>query len=328
MPKAFERHPDDEEAPLYVRWNPGRSPFAIEMRLDLVARAGAEIERANRLDLETGGVLIGSFPSAAVPTLRIDDFIPIPRDAGDGQVFMLNPDEHERFAQTRWRDLPRDKTAVGFFRSHLRAGPLKPSIADRGLLSEHFRDVYVLLLVEGHEPNRAAFFVAARRELPDQPSVREFRFAGDAFQSLPEIQEETIEEPAPASARERPRAWQPWWAVLFAVVVLVCAVIVWALDGKIGLSGNTGSVDLSIRDDGQVLTISWNHAAREIAHAGGATLLIDDGASRRKIALGQDDLVLGAIDYKRSGAHVTATLTLDLPTGNAAPETASWPAAQ
>lgn len=326
MPRVPQRH-SDEEAPLYVRWNPARSPFAIEMRLDLVTRAGAEIERANRLDLETGGVLIGSFPSAAVPTLRIDDFISIPRDAGDGQVFMLNPDEHERFAQTRWRDLPRDKTAVGFFRSHLRAGPLKPSIADRGLLSEHFRDAYVLLLVEGREPNRAAFFVAAHRELPDQPSVREFRFAEEAFQSLPEIQpEEAIEAPEPAPAAERPRSWRPWWAVLFAVVLLVCAVIVWALDGNIGFQGNAEPVDLSIGGSGPVLTISWNHKAREIAHGSGAILLIDDGTSRRKIVLGQDDLVLGAIDYKRSSAHVTATLTVNLPSGNAAPEMASWPA--
>ncbi|MGH9584690.1 MAG: hypothetical protein ACRD4O_17350 [Bryobacteraceae bacterium] len=313
-----------EEAPLYVRWNPDRSPFAIEMKLDLVARAGAEIEKASQLNVETGGVLIGSFPSAAVPTLRIDDFISIPRRAGDGQVFMLNPDEHERFAQVRWRDLPHEKTAVGFFRSHLRSGPLKPSIADRGLLSEHFRDVYALLLVEGRDLNRAAFFVAANRELPDQPSVREFRFEEEAFKSLPEVQPE--ESPVPVSGL-RPLAWRPWWAALFALVVLVCAAIVWAVDGNGGASANPGSVNLSISGTGSVLTVSWNHAARQIAHAGGATLLIADGASRRRIELGEDDLILGAIDYQRSSAHVAATLTLKLP-GGSAPHTADWQAAR
>ncbi|MGH9619775.1 MAG: hypothetical protein ACRD45_08710 [Bryobacteraceae bacterium] len=324
MPRTFERH-TSEEAPLYVRWNPDRSPFAIEMRLDLVERIGSEIERGNRLDVETGGVLIGSFPSTAVPTLRIDDFIPIARRADDGQIFMLNPDEHERFAQARWRDLPAEKTAVGFFRSHLRSGPLKPSIADRGLLSEHFREVYVLLLVEGAEQRRAAFFVAARRELPDQPSVPEFRFDEAGFQSLPELQTEEALEPAPPTVGAREPGWKPWWALLFVLVLVACAAIVWALSG---VAGNRSSVDLSIRGAGRVLTISWNHAARQIANASGAALVIADGANQSTIQLGEDDLILGAIDYKRSGDHVTATLTLQHPSGSGAPLTANWPASQ
>lgn len=326
MAKVPERH-TDEEAPLYVRWNPDRSAFAIEMRLDLVARAGAEIERANRLNLETGGVLIGSVVNSAVPTLSIDDFIPIPRQPGDGQVFMLNPDEHERFARTRWRDLPPGKTAVGFFRSHLRSGPLKPSIADRGLLSEHFRDVYVLLLVEGRESNRAAFFVAANRELPDQPSVREFRFTEEAFRALPEVQpEESLEAAAAAPERREAVAWRPWWAVLFALVLFACAAIVWEVYGNIGVG--TGPAKLSITSTGPVLKISWNHTARDVTDANQAILLIDDGNSRRKITLGQDDLLLGAVDCQKSGTEVTATLRLTQSSGNVATETAHWPKTQ
>jgi hypothetical protein len=324
MPRVSERH-SSEEAPLYVRWNPDRSPFAIEMRLDLVARIGAEIERGNRLDVETGGILIGTFPSTAVPTLRIDDFISIPRRADDGQVFMLNPDEHERFAQARWRDLPAEKTAVGFFRSHLRSGPLKPSIADRGLLSEHFREVYVLLLVEGGEQRRAAFFVAMRRELPDQPSVPEFRFDEEGFQSLPEVQSEEAPEPVAAASGAREPAWKPWWALLFVLVLVACAAIVWALSG---IPGNRSSVELAIRGTGRVLTISWNHAARPIGDASGGTLVIADGANQSTVTLGEDDLILGAIDYQRSGDHVTATLTLQHPSGSSTPLTANWPASQ
>lgn len=323
MAKDPERQANDG-APLYVRWNPDRSAFAIELRLDLVARARAEIERANRLDLETGGVLIGSFVNSAVPTLRIDDFIPIPRQPGDGQVFMLNPDEHERFARTRWRDLPPEKTAVGFFRSHLRSGPLKPSIADRGLLSEHFRDVYVLLLVEGLEPNRAAFFVAANRELPDQPSVREFRFSEEAFQTLPEVQAEESLEPAEAEpARPGAAAWRPWWAVLFALVLFACAAIVWGVYGQIG--AGKGPANLSISGTGPVLKIAWNRSDHEISSASGGTLIIEDGGRRSRINLGQDDLVLGTVEYKRISAAVGATLTVRLPSGGTATQKAQWP---
>jgi hypothetical protein len=315
-----------EEAPLYVRWNPERTPFAIEMKLELVARMGAEIANGNRLNFETGGVLVGSFPSSAVPTLRIDDFIPVPRRADDGQVFMLNPAEHERFAQVRWLGVSREKTAVGFFRSHLRPGPLKPSIADRGLLSEHFREVYVLLLVEGREPNRAAFFIAANRELPDQPSVREFRFDEAEFKSLPEMQPEEAREQEPATEGRR-LAWRPWWAVLFAFVLLACAALVWSTHGSGGAGpfGNPAAINLSIAGTGPVVKISWNHAAREIAHASGATLTVVDGGSRREIALGEDDLMLGAIDYKRSTGHVEAALTLKVP-GGSATQTANWQA--
>jgi hypothetical protein len=325
--RIASEQPVHEEAPLYVRWNPERTPFAIEMKLDLLARISAEIATGNRLNFETGGVLVGSFPSAVVPTLRIDDFIAVPRRADDGQVFMLDPAEHERFAQVRWLGVSREKSAVGFFRSHLRSGPLKPSIADRGLLAEHFREVYVLLLVEGHEPNRAAFFVAANRELPDQPSVREFRFDAAEFKSLPEVQPEEVYEQQPALER-RQVAWRPWWAVLFALVLLACAALVWSTHGNGGGTfSNPAAVNLSIGGAGPVLKISWNHAAREISRASGATLTIVDGASRREITLGEDDLVLGAIDYKRNGAHVQAALTLKGPSGSAT-QTASWQARQ
>jgi hypothetical protein len=321
MSKASEQRKLLEEAPLYVRWGPERVPFAIEMRLDLVARVRAEIARGNRLDLETGGVLVGSLPSPGAPTLRIDEFIPVPRRAGDGQVFMLDPAEHERFAQVRWLGVAPEKTAVGFFRSHLRPGPLRPSIADRGLLSEHFRDVYALLLVEGREPNRAAFFVAASRELPDEPSVREFRFDEEEFKSLPEIQPPEDEDVA--ADQERPVRWRPWWAALFAFVLLGCAVLVWALFGAGAGSGEAG-VDLSIRGAGAMLTVRWNHHARDVVHATRATLAIVDGASRREIDLGPDDLLLGAVDYQHAATRVEADLALKMPNGSTISESAGW----
>ncbi len=49
--------------------------------------------------------------------------------AEDGAVYMLDPDQHERFAQVRWTAKAAGQAAVGFFRSHSRPGPLKPSLS-------------------------------------------------------------------------------------------------------------------------------------------------------------------------------------------------------
>jgi hypothetical protein len=60
----------NDEAQQYVRWSPYRSPYAIELKLELVPRLISEIEAAERLGIEVGGVLIGSFNDAPPATLR------------------------------------------------------------------------------------------------------------------------------------------------------------------------------------------------------------------------------------------------------------------
>ena len=67
-----ERESSDD-APLYIRWSPDRSPYAIELRLDLVPKILQELAEGERLGIEIGGVLVGSFPDAYMPTMRIED---------------------------------------------------------------------------------------------------------------------------------------------------------------------------------------------------------------------------------------------------------------
>ncbi|MGA8029086.1 MAG: hypothetical protein WB992_18255, partial [Bryobacteraceae bacterium] len=122
------------EAPYYVRWNPDRSPYAIELKLDLVSKIAGELAQAEKLGIEVGGVLIGTFPKAQLPTLRVEDLEIIPRRPEDGPVYMLDPSQHERFAEARWRAKANGKVPIGFWRSHIRPGPLRPSLADRSLL--------------------------------------------------------------------------------------------------------------------------------------------------------------------------------------------------
>src|SRR5450631_3669841 len=136
-----------EPVPLYVRWNPDRSLHAIELRLELVARISGELGQAERQGIEVGGLLLGTLPSPESPTLRIDEVSMIGRRFEDGAIYMLEPGQQNRFAEIRESAKTRGKVPVGFFRSHLRPGPLQPSVADKALLAEQFgQSLYVLLL--------------------------------------------------------------------------------------------------------------------------------------------------------------------------------------
>src|SRR5579875_3487087 len=204
-----------EESPFYVRWSPEHSRFAIELKLELVSKISGELERAGKADSEIGGVLIGNVLGGRVPTLRIDGIEMIPRGADNGGIYILGPEHLQRFGEVRRTARAQHKTALGFFRSHCRPGPLKPSLADRTLLSEEFQSAaYALLLVEAGAPRTAAFFVAENGELPKDASVREFRFNEAEFKALPEVEAEAS-APIDGSGvgAHFPQNWYVWAAV-------------------------------------------------------------------------------------------------------------------
>src|SRR5258708_21599717 len=109
-----------EQAPLYVRWNPDRSPYAVELKLDLVSRIANQLAQAERLGIEVGGMLLGSLPSPEAPTLRIDDVAVISRRFEDGAIYMLDPGQQHRLDEISASAKAQDLLPVGFFRSHMR----------------------------------------------------------------------------------------------------------------------------------------------------------------------------------------------------------------
>ncbi len=308
-----------EEAPFFIRWNPDRSSYAIELKLDLVSKIRNELAESEKLGVEIGGVLIGSFPGAHTPTLRIEDFETIPRRPDDGQIYMLDPSQHERVAEVRWKVKESGRAAVGFFRSHVRTGPLRPSLTDRSMLSVQFSQAtYAVLLVEAQEPHAAGFFITANGQPPEEPSVKEFRFDESAFKALPEIEPAALEEEpnSRVQAAIRRFAWIPVLLILGFI-----ALRLWLPRSDESLSNPMG---LAITASGGLLKVSWNHAARDISNATDGTLLITDGASRREIKLGPDELKLGTVEYPRNSEHVRITMTLNLP-GSASPsESVDW----
>lgn len=326
-----------EEAPLYVRWNPERTPYAVELRLDLVGEISNELGRAEKLGVEVGGVLIGSFPNGYSPVLRIDDVEFVPRGTEEGAIYMLDPGQHDPIAEIRARARMRQRDAVGFFRSHLRTGAMKPSLADRTLLSREFRESqYVVLLIEGGKPHISTFFLAANGHVSAEPSVRNFRFDEQEFRALPEVQPEaTASRPPEFTAGPKRRSARVAGSTVYATVAALIAiavfgcVLMWYFSRQSPLPailGEANSIKLSVTDDEGLLRITWDHEARELERASGATMVIVDGTSRRQLQLGVDELRLGALEYERIGSPVEFTMTVNTPGSAPSPQTVYWTA--
>lgn len=327
MARASEQR-IEEEAPSYIRWGLENSAYAIELRLELVSTISHELAHAERLEIEIGGVLIGKVLKGPSPTLRIDDIEMIPRRPEDGAIYMLGPDYQKRFPEVRAAAKAQHKAAVGFFRSHCRSGPLRPSLADRTMLTAEFKDgAYGFLLIEGRELNKAAFFIAERGELPTEPSVREFRFNEAEFKALPEV--EADDSPI-APRKPGALAVRSWYAWVAAAAGLVIAIALWLGAGRPAISNwlapASKQLDLKLAAQQDVLKISWNHDTNRIGPSSIATLTIIDGASRREIKLGADELKLGSVDYDSSGRPVQVTITINNSDSSPVTQTASWPA--
>ena len=179
--------------------------------------------------------------SSYSPTLRVEEVELIRRDDKDGLTFMIDPSQENKVEEVRLRAREIGRSVVGLFRSHRRPGALRPSLADRGLISSLFSEpVCVLLLVEGNEPYSAAFFLAQNRQLPAEPSVREFKFDERDFKLLPEVEPEAprprLPEPQPAKPRRRV---SPLWHTV---------------------AGGLITVSFAVRESGRVRT--WQERSR------------------------------------------------------------------
>src|SRR4051794_27278182 len=220
--------PEGSEAPLYVRWGPNGSPYAIELKLDLVAKI-RNILLPLAGNAEVGGVLVGSLPGPYSPTLRVEAVELIRRDDKGGVTFMIDPTQENKIEEVRLGAREIGRSVVGLFRSHRRPGALRPSLADRGLISTLFSEpVCVLLLVEANEPNSAAFFLAQNQQMPAEPSVREFKFDEREFKLLPEVDPELSKQRLPPAQRPKPKkSISRVWMGIGSVVAASLVYLVW-----------------------------------------------------------------------------------------------------
>jgi len=318
-----------EQVPLYVRWNPDRSPHAVELRLDLVAQLSAALTHAEGLGIEIGGMLLGTAPGADSPTLRIDDVAMIGRRFEDGAIYMLEPGQHQRFAEIRENAKSQGRVPVGFFRSHLRPGPLQPSVADKALMAEQFgQNLYAFLLIQSRDPRTACFFISSQGQLPDQPSVRKFFFDAAEFKFLPEVAGEDVEPNHDELLQIQGTTDLKYrWLVVASIAAIAILLILGAFAGGLSRLFRPASnkLDLAVTTNGgNVLQISWDHSAPFVTHARGALLTIADGQSRREIHLGPDELRLGEVDYQHQANKVNISVVLESPEAKLPPQTFDW----
>ena len=237
-------------------------------------------------------------------------------------MFMLDPREHDRFATARWEDTRNGRMTVGFFRSHRRTGPLRPSLADRALLTGEFAgQIYAALLISVSDPLTAAFFVASLGVLPESPSLPEFPFDERAFSSLPEMP--ASGDPTPTSELYAPQSrplpiWRYTLAALIVLVLVLGGVYYWTLQADLGRG-----IELTVAGD-RVLNISWNHSLPEVRKASSAKLIVNDGVSRREVTLTPDDLTTGTVAYRRLTGQVQVTLILQMPGSLAVIQSSNW----
>lgn len=243
----------------------------------------------------------------------------------NGPVYVPHPETHRHLHEIRLRAQRRDRSVVGFFRSHARSAPLLPSVTDRSLMSEELaQGVYALLLIEARRPHFATFFLSAGGQLPEEPSTREFVLDEEEFKALPEIR------PAGAMNRERDARESsriPFYGLLAVALMAVVALFAWALPRNIGgqwSGGSSKQLGLALTAAGRMVRISWDQSARSISSAQGATLVIVDGGTRREVKIGPDELRLGTVDYQRTAPRVDVTMTLDSPSANVPPQSATW----
>src|SRR5438270_3099767 len=110
-----------EEAPLYIRWAPAGAEYAIELKLELVSQLLREVARAEKANVETGGVLIGWVSHMQrPPTLCVEEMEFIPHTGESGSVYLLGPGDQQRLRVIRERARAKGCAVVGVFRTHLR----------------------------------------------------------------------------------------------------------------------------------------------------------------------------------------------------------------
>jgi hypothetical protein len=316
-----------EESPFYVRWSPEHSRFAIELKLELVGKLSAALEASEKFDVEIGGVLVGAVLGGRVPSVRIEAVEMIPRGTENGGIYIPGPDHLTRFAEIRKAARAQHRTALGFFRSHCRPGPLKPSLADRSLLDTEFKNpVNLLLLVQAAAPHAAAFFVAEHGAWPEDAAVREFRLNEDEFKALPEVQAEGAG--ALAEAPGRAYSARNWYIGAALAGLLVVLGGLWLTSGGGAmpdwLAMRSHRLDLKVTPSDHLLRISWNHETRQIGPASTGSVVIVDGSSRREIKLGADELKMGAVEYDGAGRRVEITMNVNTPGTPELSESANW----
>ncbi|HEX4810824.1 MAG TPA: hypothetical protein VH325_17940 [Bryobacteraceae bacterium] len=333
----------------YIHWHGEHSPYAVQLKAGLVERIIEETAAAQDIGIETGGVLVGTFPRASQLTVRIDRIIPIERRLDDGEPFVLSAEQLDRFRAGVRESNTRETSAVGFFRS-VRGSELTLSAEDLRLSSEEFKNaVHVILLVKSEAPRVASIYLSTGTHAPPELLVPQFEFTAEVLRSpaavhpslaLTAIEEEEVvtqhEDSLPAAPSvtwAEPGNPQIKWivalGVLLALLAFAAGFIVRPLMPGSKLDRQLPHSDIKldlavVSGTDRVLQITWNHQAPAIYIAKYGTLEIADGMQAREVKLTSDELEAGSVAYERVNEHLLVTLILTMQDGSSVSESCSW----
>lgn len=329
----------------YLRLGHDSSPYAIEVNTELLPRLIAEISAGARAGKEIGGLLVGSLPTAANITLRIEDFVVIGRRESDEARYNLTAEQRARLSTTRHELVERRTTVLGFFRSHMRKeGGLALSSNDRKLLTVEFgKAIYIALVIRAQSPYTAGFVIPdAEGALPPGSAPKELQFDAEEAghfrqQAVLEVSPSTprvsrgIEEreapPGRSSIRDLARRSSALLAV-WATLVLLAGLLLtaWAPFTMNLFGAGEGGLRLKATARRDMLEIQWNQRQRDVERAGKAILDIEEGSSRRELKLTVSELRMGKVCYQRRGDRITVRMRVQLPESAELVQSVQWPA--
>jgi len=208
-------------APLYYRWRDERSLLIVEIKIELVPRMLADLQAAEEMGMEGGGLLVGCFPkTAGPPLLRIEEFETVGRRGGDGLPYILLAEQRQRFTTVRKKAATRELSALGYFRSHLRTGAFELSVGDRDLMAAEFRNsIHVALLIAKDQSGAAnaekarhlaTYFVSVNGIIQNRVDPMTFPFEEEDLLQLAIAQPKPPAESRPVRApRQAPAGMEP-----------------------------------------------------------------------------------------------------------------------
>jgi hypothetical protein len=324
----------------YLRLQHARSPYVIEVSTALLGRLLADIVKGQEHGFEIGGLLTGSFPKAAVLTLRIDNFVPVERRSGDDRLYILSPEQRARLSTLRHKLIDQQTSVLGFFRSHLRKEPLALTADDRELLTTEFRKaIHVALLIRADTPHRTAFVVSdSEGNLQTGPPIPELQFDADhiARLAIPRKQlDEHSTDPGREIAREDtavsaklplggPATWVAGASTIL-LILLCLSFTAWGSATARLLSGSKG-LGLAVTNQAGVIEVRWNPRQRDLEQTHTATLSIEDSGIEHRLALTPVQIRFGAVAYQPHGHDVRFTFTIPLANSAELVQRAEWSA--
>ena len=324
----------------YLRLEHSRSPYVIELSVEMIPRLLALVEAGRKHGWEVGGLLIGSFPRSAALTLRIENFAAIERRSEDPPPYNLTVEQRARLSTIRHGLIQEQRAVLGFFRSHLRTGKLSLSTEDRNLVAIEFRKaIHVALLIRAEAPHTGAFFVPDRDGvLQSGLPLPELQFDAEEFARQAPVRApkapgiSDMPESGSEESLQRRKTWlvRRWrdrrieWvagAVLFA---LCLCLTIWApLTAQLLAGGE--ALKLTATERSQMIEVRWNRRQRDIEQGAPCVLTITEGGTERRFTLSPAELRVGCILYHPRTARAEFRLSIRLRDGAELVQLAKWP---